>query len=255
MAASRRNPGLLYLVDDGPGTTSLVVLRQRNARVVGRLHIDGLNGVDTEDLAVGRCNRTDRQWCVFIGDLGDNLRSRDSISVVRVREPDLREGVPAAAVPAERVQLRYPNRTHDAETLMVDGRGRLLIVTKDAGRRGFGRARLFVADQFADGVLRSAGAVEVPQPAFPTTSLVVGHVVTAGDARPGRVVLRTYDGVFEYRRPQGSNAPVVRFPDWPVTEVPAPDELQGEAIAYGLNGCTLFSVSEGDGTLSRTRCR
>ena len=104
LAASRRNPGLLYLVDDGPGTTSLLVIRARDGGLVGRLGVDGLDGVDTEDLAVGPCARGERATCVYVGDIGDNVRGRDAVTILRFAEPDLGDGVPPS-VSAESIAL------------------------------------------------------------------------------------------------------------------------------------------------------
>ena len=246
LVAGRRNPGLLYVLDDGPGTTSLLVLRARNAKVVGRLRIEGLDGTDTEALAAGACG-PDGGRCLYVGDIGDNLRTRPSITVWRIAEPDLSAGVPAAAVPAEQIELRYPNRPYDAEALLAGADGSLLVVTKHP------RARLFTAGP-AGGTLRRAGRVRVPLPALPLAAAVVGNVVTGADSSPGGVLLRTYDAVFEYRAP-APDADVARFASWPVTEVRAAAEPQGEAVAYGSDGCSYFTVSEGSGALSVSRCR
>ena len=255
LAASRRNPGLLYLVDDGPGTTFVGVVHAGSGRPLGRLAIEGLEGTDTEDLAVGPCEAAGSgRTCLYIADIGDNVGARSSVTVTRVTEPDLSEGVPDAPVSAERVALTYPHGPADAETLLVDPQGSLLVVTKAAGRRGRGAARLFVADTFADQQLAAAGRVRIPQPAMPFAAAVVGNVVTGGDAAPGRVVLRTYDAIFEFLAPR-PDAPLSTFARWPVREVPAPAEPQGEAVAYGRDGCDLYTVSEDSPRLSIIPCR
>ncbi|MPZ73867.1 MAG: hypothetical protein GEU74_11650 [Nitriliruptorales bacterium] len=253
IAASRRNPGLLYVLDDGPGTTSLVVLRARTGRMLGRLHVLGFHGTDTEDLAVARCAPGHAATCVFIGDIGDNLAARDSIELLRVREPVLGPDVPSVPVPAERAILRYPDRPHDAEALLVADDGSIGIVTKAAGRSGRGAARLYTTTTFRDGILRDSGRVGVPAPAVAVATAVVGNVVTGGDSVGGRVVLRTYDAIYEFH---GSRGGALRdFPSWPVTQLAAPAERQGEAVAYGADGCTLFTVSEESGALTMMECR
>jgi hypothetical protein len=252
LAASRRNPGLLYLVDDGPGTTSLLVLRARDGHLLGRLGIEGLDGVDTEDLAVGPCTRGAQPTCVYIGDIGDNVRGREAVTVLRVPEPDLRDGVPPSA-PAESISLTYPDGPADAEALLVDRHATIGIVTKAPGRGDRGAARLYVADEFGDGQLAAAGRVRLPPPAQPFASAVVGNVVTAGDAVPGAVVLRTYDALYEFRGRK--KAPLRQFPSWRVRQLRAPSEPQGEAVAYGADGCSLYTVSEGSGRLTVLRCR
>ncbi|MEQ1567302.1 MAG: hypothetical protein ABMA64_16795 [Myxococcota bacterium] len=80
---------------------------------------------DWEDLAAAPC--PDRGDCLYIGDIGDNDASRDTISVVVVRAPG-RSGA------AERVEIRsarYPDGPHDAEALLVNPcTGEVQVVTK-----------------------------------------------------------------------------------------------------------------------------
>ena len=254
LAASRHNPGLLYVVDDGPGTTSVVVVSARTGRALGRLQVAELDGTDTEDLAVGPCDAGGGRSCLYIADIGDNLAGRDSITVTRVVEPDLAGGLPASPVPAETARLTYPGGAVDAETLLVDPRGNMLIVSKVAGRRGRGAARLYRTEGFADQELHAAGRVRLPQPSLPLAAAVVGNVVTGGDAARGRVALRTYDAIFEFVAPV-PGAPLAGFARWPVREIPAPAEPQGEAVAYGADGCSLFTVSEDSPSLTAMACR
>ena len=231
-----------------------MVIRARTGRALGEMAVAGLDGTDTEDLAVGPCSASGSRSCIYIADTGDNLESRDNVTVIRVEEPNLSDGVPSSAVLATQARLTYPERPADAEALLVDDHGRLLIVTKAAGRAGRGAARLFQAEDFSDQQLQPVGRVRVPQPSFPLAAAVVGNVVTAGDAADGRVALRTYDAIFEFTAPR-PGLPLRRFPRWPVREIPAPGEPQGEAIAYGVDGCSLFTVSEDSPRLSVVACR
>ena len=64
---------------------------------------------------------------VWVGDTGDNRRGRDSITVLRVPYGEQDQEVAPAAY-----ELVYPDRAHDAETLMANPRtGQLFVVTKD----------------------------------------------------------------------------------------------------------------------------
>jgi hypothetical protein len=253
LAASRRNRGLFYVLDDGPGTTSLLVIRASNAKVVARVAVAGWTGTDTEGLAVDACAPGDEQSCVFIGDIGDNGREREEIRITRVREPALDGGRKTVEVDGETIAVRYPHGPANAEALLALA-GEVMIVTKDPGRRGRGGARLFVLEGFTDGVLQPAGRVRLPPPRLPLAAAILGNVVTGGDATPGRVALRTYDTIYEFTAPQ-TDAPLVGFPGWPVRELRGPSEGQGEAVAYGPNGCDLFTVSEDSGRLTRMPCR
>lgn len=254
IAASARTPGVLYVVDDGPGTTAVLALRARSGRIIGRLEVAGLAGTDTEGLAVGRCDAGSRSSCLYIGDIGDNTASRGGISVIRVREPSL-EGPPSAVpLPADSVTWRYPDAPVDAEALLALPDHTLAIVSKDPGKSGRGGARLYVAPGFTDATLEDAGRVRLPRPSLPLASVITGNVVTGGDAVPGRVVLRTYDAIYEFTTP-AADADPRGFPRWPVEEVDSPPESQGEAVTYAADGCGLFTVSEGSGALTAIACR
>jgi hypothetical protein len=255
LAASRRNPGVLWLLDDGPGTTQVWALGPDG--LLGAVDVEGLDGPDTEALAVGPCGPDDARSCVYVGDIGDNLRRRDHVTVHRFVEPDLTSSMPTATLEAEAAVLAYPDGSHDAEALLVDAHGGLLLVTKaefdpETGRSG--EARSYGADSFADGVLVDHGPVGLPEPSRPLLSLLVGNVVTGGDARPGRVLLRTYDQVLLYLAPE-RGAPLRAFGSWPVHDVPSAFEPQSEAVAWAADGCGYLTASEQAGEVWFVPCR
>ena len=253
IAAGQRNPELLYILDDGPGTTSLLVVRARTGRAVGQLSIQGLDSVDSEGLALGACGAGDARPCIYIGDIGDNTRSRDTITVTRVLEPDLTGGVSSRLVEAATATWRYPDGAHDAEALLADGNGTLGIVTKSPGRRGRGAARLYLATEFGDQTLRRGPRIRLKKPAVPLAAAVVGNVVTGADISRVGVVIRTYDAIYEFLSDGAGGLDA--FPSWRVREVRSPAEGQGEAVTYAADGCGLFTVSEGSGQITAIPCR
>jgi hypothetical protein len=253
LAASARNRDLLWLLDDGPGTAGVEVLRP-DGELLGSVTVEGLDGVDTEDLAVAPC---DGESCVWIADTGDNRGSRDHVEIVRFREPDLAAGLPAAPAPAERMVLRYPDGPHDAEALLVDAAGTtVLLVTKapfDPETGQTGATRVYAAAGFGDQVLTDLGELVVPPASSPLAAAFVGAGVTGGSARPGRVLLRTYDHVVEYVAPT-PDAPLTTLPSWAAHEVPSPRLPQPEAVAWAADGCGYWLVSEGSGEVWRVPC-
>ena len=121
VAASRRTPGRIWAHNDS-GEPVVFALDDSGA-VVGRLRLSGARVDDWEAIAVGPCGAAS---CLYVGDIGDNDAQRDRITVYRAEEPATPEG----AVPATAFHARYPDGAHDAESLFVDARGRLFIVTK-----------------------------------------------------------------------------------------------------------------------------
>jgi hypothetical protein len=267
LAASVRNPGVLYVLDDGPGAREVWAVRPE-VGILGPVRVAGLVGEDTESLTVAPCGPGDPSSCVYVGDIGDNRRVREDVTVWRFPEPDLSAGLPAEPVAADAIRLRYPGTRPgggpvDAEALLVGSDGVPLIVTKEAGTSpeaggaAPGAARLLRAPGFADGVLTVIGPVPVPMPRRPLAAGVFGVVVTGADAVRGpdgwRVALRTYDHLVEYVAPDPA-APLEDFPTWPVREIPSPFEPQGEAVTYAADRCGLYTVSEQVGTIWFVPC-
>lgn len=258
---SARDPDLLWVLDDGPGTTSLLGVRldpQRGRQTVTdtfMVEIEGLEGRDTEALAADPCSETDDRACVFIGDIGDNNRKADAVTVHRVVEPDT-STPPDAALPMETARFTYPDGATDAEALIVQN-GRLFIVGKaqfDDATRETAPTDLFVAESFADSTLTSLGTIPLARPKFPLAADIVGNVVTGADSVPGRVLLRTYDHALLFTAPGGDEADLTDLPQWPFEEIPTDGPLQTEAIAFDSVGCAHLTVGESSGVVWRTRC-
>lgn len=252
--ASRRQPDLLWLVDDREGASELWAVGT-DGREVTRLRVRGMDAVNAESLAAGPCAADDPEPCLYVGDIGDNTGGRADVRVLRVREPDLRRGAPAPAEP-DVVRLRYPDGAHDAEALLVDTDGVPYLVTKapfDAATGVTGDTRLFAAPGFRDGLLLDLGAVPVPEPATPVVTLLYGNTVTGADFAPGRVLLRTYDQMVEFTAVD-TGAALATFPSWTARRVAAPWQPQAEAVAYAADGCGYFSISEGTGDIWLVPC-
>lgn len=125
-----------------------------------------------------------------------------------------------------------------------DRRQRLpVILTKEVGT-----TRVFRAPSFADGPLALIASLPVPQPASPLLTQVAGLTVTGADLSPDgrRMLLRTYDSVIELTSPDGPPS-IDDLAEWAATELPAPFEPQGEAVAYLPDGHGYVTVSEGSG--------
>lgn len=244
MVASRRDPDLLWLLDDGPGTTSVVAVTTAGD-LVTRVEMEGVEGRDTEAIAAGPCAADDPTPCLFIGDVGDNGAVRDRVLVHRFPEPD-REATTTAVTSAS---YAYPGGPADAEGLLVGGDGLPVILTKEPDT-----ARVLAATAFADGALVQVGVLAIPPPARPLLTVFTGLIVTGADAAPDgqRVLLRTYDHVVELTAPD-PGSPLTTLARWTAAELPVADEGQGEAIAYLADGRSYVTAGEGSGILSIVR--
>jgi hypothetical protein len=154
---------------------------------------------------------------VWVGDIGDNLESRDAIEVAPVPV-----GPGSSDVDAPVFRLVYPDGPHDAETLLADpGTGRLYVATK-----GVLGGRLYAAPETLD-------------PRGPNRLEPLGDVLpiaTDGAFFPDgkHLVIRSY-----------SVAEVYAFPSLEkVGSFPLPSQPQGEGLAIESPDTLLLS-SEG----------
>lgn len=128
IGASRRYPNLFWTHNDS-GYGARLFLINREGKTITTVNLKGANSVDWEDMAIAGDQQ--KSW-VYVGDIGDNLEARDFVSVYRFAEPDinLQNPVEQLTIEPEKMNLLYPDKSHNAETLMADLTGRLLIVTK-----------------------------------------------------------------------------------------------------------------------------
>ncbi len=197
-----------------------------------------VNPYDAEDLAAAP------DGSLWVGDTGDNERSRETVAVIVVR----------AEGPPQLHRLTYPDGPHDAEALLVDARGVPTVVTKEIGAAGIYRPEVPLTGPGPVPLVRVGDVVLPPSdtPGGPIGGLGA-RTVTGGAVDPdGRVVaLRTYTDAWLFAVPDGSgpdgepDAIAAALRGTPV-RVPLPDEPQGEAVAFTADG-TLLSGSEARG--------
>jgi len=220
--------GVLWSVNDSGNPAALLAFTTRG-RPLGEVAVSGALNTDWEDIATGR------RGTLLVGDIGDNLAQRPSISVIKVPEP------PAGAVavaPAARYELRYPDGARDAETLLFDRRdGSLVVVSKSFGPPG-GIYVVRRPSSRAVTTLRRAGTLKLDD----------GEAVTAGDvSADGRtIVLRTYDRAFAWRRRAGESVARALRRRPCVADADLLREGQGESLALTADGRAFYTVPEGE---------
>lgn len=243
LARSVRNPGITYVLDDGPGSTGVVAVAGGSAPTT-EVHVEGLDGRDTEGLAVAPCESGTERSCLYIGDIGNNQQAWTSVRVWRVPEPPLDEAPSALLVDGDVATYTYPDEPVDAEALLLED-GRPFLVTKERSSdvQESPPPRLLGATAFADGALRDLGAIALPEPASGGfAGAFFGNVVTGGEAVGGLVVLRTYDHVLVYQ-PPSRGADLSTLATWVPREIDTP--LLGQAEAVTADHCGLWLTSEG----------
>jgi hypothetical protein len=243
LVASRSQPGVLYAHADSSGDAAFYALSASGASL-GTYSLTGITAKDWEDISIGPKDGGGN--FVYIGDIGDNSARtgsgsvRSEIQIYRVTEPSVSLDGDAGQVSlsgTEKLRLVYPDKAHDAETLLVDPRtSDILIVTKETD----GRSKVFRAPA-------SAWSVQVTV-LEEVATLALGSagqdsaLATAGDISPtgDRVILRTYKAILLWPR-LGSWTET--FSAEPV-ELPSPNEKQGEGLTFSGDGKRWLSAGE-----------
>lgn len=234
MAASRRQPGTLWLHNDGSSRHLYAVSLQGETlgQAVSSYRID-----DFEDVAVGPGPQAGVDY-LYLGDIGDNDRRRGFVQVVRMPEPAVRGGgASAGAVVGESFRLTYPDGPHDAEALLVDPQtGEVLIVTKDE-RATRCYAATLGADPGRDVPLRLAAQLNSVRE------------VSGGDISPdgSLIALRRESEGWLWRRQAGEGvaAALLRAPE-PIPVRGKKQAANGEALTFSADGQSYFTISEGN---------
>ena len=243
VAASRRNPGIVWAVNDSGDPVIYAV--DANGKVTGRVRVTGATLEDWEAIAVGPCPGG---TCLYVGDIGDNNRKRKQITIYRLPEPD---AVDKSSAPADALRATYPDGPHDAESLFIAPDGALHIVTKGVNES--------VALYRFPRELRAGAPVQLERVAKPRDAGKSPNSDRVTDAtvspRGEWIVLRT-NRALQFHRAKELLAGNWR-PDR-VVDLANLDEPQGEGVTFAEDD-TVVVVGEGGGksaagTFGRLAC-
>ncbi|HET6281685.1 MAG TPA: hypothetical protein VFH73_11985 [Polyangia bacterium] len=246
IAASHRNPGVLFVHNDGARPEFFAV--SEAGALLGQFTISGVTARDIEDIAVARCPTG---VCVYLADIGNNLTPRPDFAILRTPEPAvmMNGGGAPVAVTGERLVFTYPDGAHNAETLLVDpATGSLYVINKLAAGMPSSVYRLPATFGAASAVATKIADLPVPAGG--------DEPATGGSAHPCGIgfLLRTYNTLYEFRIPAGTPFEDA-FRATPMA-VPAAQEQKSEGVTYSLDGRSYFTTSEGNSPpINRVSCR
>ena len=235
IVASHRAPGVFWTHNDS-GDGPFLYATDLAGRDLGAVRVAGAASLDWEDVAAGPCFVAPGH-CLYVGDIGDNGARRPYVVIYRVPEPEPPHGPSdtlGSTAMLDSIVIRYPDRPHDAEALVVTRAGDLLIITKDlAGPAVLFRTTLRRGPMGR--VLQRLGAL-VLQTSPLTGRLVTGAAVSPNDSL---LVVRTYVSLHFFLL-RGDSLPRPLGPPAGVT-VPVV-ESQGESVTFdGTNRLVLTS--------------
>ncbi len=229
MAAAAENLHGYWAHSDG-GNPDKVFLLDSLGNLLGSNKLKNTSNKDWEDICAGPGPVSGKRY-LYIGDIGDNQTGRDTVCVYRCIEPTV---LNTDISGVEKIALRFPGGSANAETLMLDPVTLdLFIVTKES------RARVFRAK-------------------FPYNPLAVNDLeqiaelgiekATGGDISPDgtEVVIRNKATLFYWKRIQRESFDQIFARQ--AAELTLLDEPQGEAICFNLWATGVLTSSESAGS-------
>jgi len=234
LAASRRNPGVLWSHNDS-GDTERVFAMDSTAQLIGTHTVSANSQQDWEDIAVGPGPNPGTSY-LYIGSIGGN-NGRHDLHVYRAPEPQVTAGAAPYTVPlssAVKLRMHYPgSEEHNSETLLVDPlTSDIYVVTKTYS----GQARVY----------RYPAAQQNPATdyalQFVTTLDIPTGALTAGDISPNgsEIAIKGYNESYIWRRASGASIAQALQ----TTACPIPHG-NGEALAFSANGNSYYTITEG----------
>lgn len=232
VAASRINPGILYIHNDS-GNPDQVYLTNGAGANIGTLNMPVSNR-DWEDIAVGP-GPVPGKYYVYLGDIGDNNSIYPTVHVYRFPEPDLTGmNLPATIniTNVDDIELKYPDGPRNAETLMVDP------ATKD----------IYIASKQSN--LSQIYVVRYPQSTTSVTTLtpvvqLYFNKATGGDISPDgtEILLRSNELIWYWKLPAGTSISdgLVMQPE---VAPYANNEPQGEGVGFAADGSGYYTDTE-----------
>lgn len=132
IGASAKNPGIFWLHNDS-GDVARAFAVGSDGALRATVAFDTVEPTDIEDMAIEDDGASS---FLYFGDIGDNDAVRKTLTIHRVPEPklDASGAAQALTIASEKMTVVYPDRAHNAETLLFDPIDKsLVIVTKVAG--------------------------------------------------------------------------------------------------------------------------
>lgn len=240
LAASRRNPGVVWVHNDG--SRRKVYALSTNATLLATFDL-GTEVVDLEDIAVGPGPQPGVSY-LYVGDIGGNSFPNEIRSTVRVfRIPEPVVSLAWASNPRSQnfdsidsFELEYPDGSYEAEALMLDPLTKdLVLATKQPSTCRLYRAQL----------------PNIPA-ASPTPLSLLRAIgfggASAADISPDgtRIIIRREELAMAWPRCNGE--PLLEAFGRNAASVPVigpPNEPNGEAIGFLSDFSGYMTVSEG----------
>ncbi|XP_052772653.1 uncharacterized protein LOC128211678 [Mya arenaria] len=237
LCASRQHHNVLYTHNDSGDTNRIFAISATTGQRLMTIYVDGASAHDWEDIACGPCTGGSGH-CIYIADTGGNAGG-DSNTIYRVHEPtqDLNNGNGGEMHTHVDSVLKFSWDQHDCETVMVDNKGEVYLVSKvGAGHH----AKLVHLPSHAWGTNQREYVNEGVYLSVTSRS----YNPVGGDISPDgtEVLLKAYGHVYYWHVPDRNYySHMTSYP----AELSYTPEQQGEAVAWEPSGAGFYTLSEG----------
>lgn len=245
LVASQGQPGVLWAHADSGDEARLYAIGHDGAPIA-TYELAGVTAIDWEDIAIGP-GFTPGSFDLYIGDIGNNGLTRDTVTIYRIAEPIVPAEPTETIVSlddAEAFELTYPLApaiVYDAESLFVDPLdAAIYLVSKDSENQDNGFSYVFtpLIAPVADSVtpLMQVAALEFGTGFF---DKVTGADMPSDGMWIG---IRTYAKVFGWARMPGVS--IADALSGTRCQWPRGAEIQGEAFAFAAEMPGYYTASE-----------
>ncbi len=247
MAPSRRVDRRFWAINDGGQAASLWQIDARG-RIKREVPINGITNVDFEDITSFVYKK---KAYLAIGEIGDNAAATNLHKIYVIAEPSAKA---KTADVAWVVTYKYPDRAHDAESLMADVKNdRFYIVNKRVEPPAMfslplkpSQSSTVIADDVGlmaniprpvtnGGVIDPKSVNQITYASQPTSAVL--------DCSGDRIYLLTYAAVYRYHKRADQHWKDALIGQQPL-RIQLPPIYQAEAITLSTDCSTLFVGSE-----------
>jgi len=231
IAASKINNGILYMHDDAKNAP--IAITNTKGEDLGTIILDKVNTINPEDISVGPGPDATKSY-IYYADIGDNNFNRALVTVYRFEEPVL-TGVSAQMqihVTPDIIQLKYPNSSLNAETILIDPLTKdLYLASKETNQ-----STLYLASY-----PQSTTSITTMKPVVKTRF----DLLTSGDIAPdGKAILLRNKGQIFYWTRDVSKTIAATILQTPSRAPFAANEPQGEGIGFAADNSGYYTNTE-----------
>jgi hypothetical protein len=241
IAASQQRKAVLYVHNDS-GDSSRFFAIDTSGKLLATYFFTGiykgrLTVLDCEDIAMGPGPLKQQQY-IYLADIGDNFSVRPSVQVYRFKEPAA-TNKNSVTLKADVLQLVYPDGPHDAETILIDPKQKILyLITKREDSVNMYSCPLIFNHN--DKVTLAHRGKILLQGKGSGKWIVAGSISADGN----HILLKSLEKVFYWPR-KGNEAVSISLQRQPVIQKKFTPHGQQEAISFTADGKGYYITAEG----------